>query len=278
MYNKGDFHMHTNSSDGKYTPEELLKKAKKNGIDIIAITDHDTTSALEASILLSNRFETKVVPGIELSTIHNDESIHILGYFKDDSYKAKEFQKYINDISEFRLYRGAKIVENLQKYFNIKLNYKKVLESKGNVLARPHIAKAIIEAGYPYTWDYIFNNILSKESPAYVSNKKVSIPEGIKLLKSVNALVVLAHPVLIKHTNVEDLMKFDFDGLEAIYIQNTLKDELKYKDITFKHNKFITAGSDFHGLSSEDKSHGEIGSVYLEKKDLVRFLCELNID
>ncbi|URZ06027.1 PHP domain-containing protein [Clostridium felsineum] len=272
MFLKGDFHIHTTASDGKYTPENILEFAKNANIDILAITDHDTTASTKKAISIGNKLNIKVIPGIELSTLHNEESIHVLGYFKDNSYENKEFQDFLSEIQNYRVIRAKKITENLNTYFNIKLNYESILKEAKNVIARPHLARAIINAGYNYTYEYIFNNILNKESPAYIPNKKVTVEEGIKLLKSVNATVVLAHPVLIKKTPVEDFIKFDFDGIEAIYPMNTETDTEKLLALAKKYNKIVTAGSDFHTDDSGDTKHGRIGSIYLNTNDIKLFL------
>lgn len=258
---KIDLHMHTTASDGKLSPKDLVILASKQNLDIISITDHDTTAGIEEAMNASEPYNLKIIPGIELSTIHNNESIHILGYFKDDSYKNKEFQKFLKDMQDYRVYRAKKIVENLNTYFSIKLDYEKVFKKAKGVIARPHIASSIIEEGYPYSWDYIFNNIISKDSPAYVHNKKVSLSEGIKILKDLNALVILAHPVLIKKSKVEDLLKYDFDGIEALYFLNTNEDTLKFINLAEKYKKLVTFGSDFHGLGADDTKHGYIGSM-----------------
>ena len=209
MYNRGDFHLHTNASDGKLSPKELIYTASIRGLDIIAITDHDTTLNVEEGIREGLCENIRVVPGIELSTIHNKESIHILGYFKDDKYKNGVFQNYLKEMENYRVLRAERIVENLNTFFKIKLDYKKILDDAKGVIARPHIAKAIINAGYKYDWKYIFDNLLSNNSPAYVQTKKISTAEGIDMLKKVNALVVLAHPVLIKNSTIDEMLRFD---------------------------------------------------------------------
>lgn len=276
MYCKGDFHMHTNASDGKYSPRELINLAKEKGIDILAITDHDTTDNLDDAIEAGLDLNVKIIPGIELSTLHNKESIHILGYFKDDSFKNKNFQDFLKDMKEYRIWRAKKIIDNLYMFFKIKIDYETILKNSNGVIARPHIAKAIMESGYNYTFDFIFRNILNDKSPAYVPNKKVSIEEGIKLLKSVNATVVLAHPVLIKNTSLEEIIKFDFDGLEAIYPANTEKDTNRLIDMAKKYNKIITAGSDFHTGDEGDTKHGRLGDIYLDEEGIQKFLNILN--
>lgn len=271
MYLKGDFHLHTTASDGKRTPEELVNLAKEKSIDIIAVTDHDTTAALEKVREECSRAGLGFIPGIELSTLHNNESIHLLGYFTDDKYNNKDFQVFLHDMKSYRINRAKKIVRNMKEHFGIEIDYARVYESAEGVIARPHIAKAIIEAGYDYSWDYIFENIISKDSPAYVPNKEVSIPEGIAILKSIDAVVVLAHPVLIRKSKPEDLMIFDLDGIEAIYPLNSPEDTKRFTAVAKEHNKLITAGSDFHGTDLGDTKHGDIGCTYLEGDLLKEF-------
>lgn len=272
MYRKGDFHLHTTASDGKLSPKELVSLSKTQGLDIIAITDHDNTFGLEEGILHGESINIKVVPAIELSTRHNGDSIHILGYFKDDSYKNRSFQKYLKDIQDYRIIRAEKIIQNLKSLFNIELDFNKLLIDNHGVIARPHIAKAIIEAGYPYAFQYIFDNILGNNSPAYVPNKEISIEEGLDILHSVNAITSLAHPTLIKRSPVEDILKFDFDCVEAIYPLNRNGEEEHFRTLASKYKKIITAGSDYHGLGIDDTKHGYIGKCTLEKDNLNNFL------
>ena len=277
MYAKGDFHIHTYASDGKLSPKELISIAKMSNMDIISITDHDNTNSIKEGLKEAENSNIKLIPGIELSTIYNKESIHVLGYFKNDKYKQLEFQNELSLIVSHREIRAKEIVLKLHEFFNINLDFEKIRKDSKGVLARPHIAKAIIEAGYPYDWEYIFNNLINKKSPAYVSNKRVTLEDGIKLLKSYSALVVLAHPVLIKNSSIDELIKFDFDGIEAIYPLNTLEDTKRYIKLAEENNKFITAGSDFHGLGSADSTHGSIGEVYLQGDYLKSFVHQLDI-
>jgi 3',5'-nucleoside bisphosphate phosphatase len=279
MVKKADLHIHTNASDGKYTSHEIAVMAKDSGMSVISITDHDTTKSLKDASSFCSQMSLKFIPGIELSTIHKNEDVHILGYFNGTSYENSILQSYICDMHEIREKRAKKIVDNLNLYFNIKLDYAAILRNSKGIIARPHIAKAILDAGYNYSWNYIFRNLIGKNSPAFVPNKKLSIKEGIKLLKSVNALVVLAHPVLLKNLDLNELLEMDFDGLEAIYYSNTATQTQIYKTAAKKFNKFITAGSDFHGLEKENGSHAPcVGAVYLDENDLDIFLNNLALN
>ncbi|KGM95008.1 hydrolase [Clostridium novyi A str. 4552] len=277
MYKKGDFHLHTTASDGKLSPCELVNLAKKQDFDIIAITDHDNTFGLKEGISTGKKIGIKVLPGIELSTRYNNESIHILGYFKDDSYKSDFFQNYLKEIQDYRIKRAKKILDNLYKFFNIKLDFHKILKSNKGVIARPHIAKAIVNAGYPYDFDFIFDNMIGNDSPAYVPNKEISIEEGIDVLKSANAITSLAHPTLINKTPIEEFLKYNFDCIEAIYPLNKQSETENFIKLAQKYNKTISGGSDYHGLGKTDTKHGYIGDAFLTKIFLKNFLKLLNL-
>jgi predicted metal-dependent phosphoesterase TrpH len=103
MFKKGDFHVHSTASDGKLTPTEVIEFSKERGVDIISLTDHNTTSGLEEAMEVGETYGVTVIPGIELATRYRGAQVHMLGYFKDDGYKNKTFQEVI------RLIKGRKI-------------------------------------------------------------------------------------------------------------------------------------------------------------------------
>lgn len=277
MYRKGDFHLHTKVSDGKLSPKELVKLAQKEGTDIIAVTDHDTIGGLDAAIVEGENIGVKVIPGIELSTLYEDKSVHILGYFKNIEQIDSNFKRYLKELNEYRIYRGEKIIKNLDSLYNIKLDYKSILEKAQGIIARPHIAKAIVDAGYDYSWNYIFENLIGDNSPAYVPNKKLATEDGIQLLQSVGALTILAHPVFARNINLDKLLKFPFHGIEAIYPANTAEETEKFIAYAKKYNKIISAGSDFHGVTKDDSKHAStVGEVFLDEKGIEIFLHKLN--
>lgn len=274
MFKKGDFHLHTNASDGKLPPKEVIQIAKAEGVDILAITDHDNTNGLEEAILEGKNQNIQVIPGIELTTLHNNESVHMLGYFRDNSYKKVSFQQLLNNLQNRRIQRGKDIVKNLKEFFNIEISFEKIMDETKGLVARPHLARAIIDAGYDYSWDYIFDNIISKDSPAYVPNAKISISEGIGMLKDLGAFVSLAHPTLLKNTPVGNLLELGFDGIEGIYPLNKEDEEKEFRNLANEFGILLTAGSDYHGLDKNDNKHGYIGNCPLVGEDLQKFLEE----
>ncbi|MGG7178618.1 PHP domain-containing protein [Clostridium paraputrificum] len=258
---KTDFHTHTTSSDGILSPKEMVQRAFHNDVKYLAITDHDTISGLEEALDEAKKLNIKLIPGVELSTNHNKESIHILGFFKDDSYKNPEFTEYLQTLKDKRKIRAERMVEKLKEVFNIEISIENVLNRGKDVVARPHIAQEIISAGYPYETEYIFQNFIGKDCPAFVPTNKLSTEDGVKLLKKYNASVFLAHPIFIKKSPLEDFLTMDFDGIEAIYFQNTKEEEDALINFAIENNLLVSGGSDCHGDLVGDLRHGDIGCM-----------------
>lgn len=274
---KSDFHVHTNSSDGILSPREVVKRAHLNGVSYLAITDHDTILGIDEALDEAAKYSLKIIPGIELSTNFNGESIHVLGFFKDGSYKSKEFIALLDGIKNRRVQRAQEMVDKLKSNCNIHISFDNVLKHGKEIIARPHIAKEIIAAGYDYSFDYIFDNFIGKDRPAYVPTNKLSTAEGIEILHRFGAIAILAHPVLIKNSNISEFLPFNPDGIEAIYFQNSKEDEDFYISFANEHNLLITGGSDCHGDFINDDRHGDIGDMPMPVSYLEKFLNALNI-
>lgn len=274
---KVDFHVHTSCSDGTFSPSEVIKRAYKNNVRYLSITDHDTLSGLDEAIEESNKYGITLIPGIELSTQHNNESIHILGYFKDNNFRNEDFAKELAKITNHRIIRAKSMVDKLKDEFNIEINFDKIFNEAKDTIARPHIAREIVNCGYPYTLDEVFDKFIGKGCKAYVPTLKLSTIDGLKLLKEFNALVFLAHPKLISNTDIDEFASMNFDGIEAIYYQNTHEENQKFLKLANDNNLLVSNGSDFHGDLKNDTRHGDIGSVELPSEFLSRLLNSLNI-
>lgn len=276
---KCDLHTHSICSDGIFKPKEIIEMAKKRDLNYISLTDHDTLTGINEAILEAKKLNINFISGIELSTEYNGESIHVLGFFNKEDYKNPKLNKFLADLKEKRVSRAYKIVENLKNLHNIELDINKVLSNGKDTIARPHIAKAIIDAGYNYDHEYIFKNFIGNDCPAYVPSTKLSTKDGIKLLKDFNALVFLAHPILVKKTPINELIALGFDGIEAIYFKNTEADTKNLINLAKENNLYISCGSDCHGIP-DDKSHGNVGDVNIPKDDsiinMLKWLKELN--
>ena len=273
---KCDLHTHSTASDGRYSPSEVVKKAFEIGVKYLALTDHDTVSGIEEANAEAEKLDIHFIPGVELSTTYKGETVHILGYFKGDDYKNPDLNHFLEDLKTKRIERAHEIVRRLKKFNDIEIDVNDVLKNGKDTIARPHIAKAIMDAGYNYTKEYIFDNFIGDHCPAYVPANKLDAEEGIKLLRSYNAIVVLAHPVLLKKLNVLDVLHLDFDGIEGIYGLNTPEDTKNFLKIVDQKNIITSCGPDSHGYEGDDKKHGILGSMSIEEERLKKFLDKLN--
>lgn len=227
MYKKGDFHIHSTASDGNCTPSQVVTLAKKRNIDIMALTDHNTTSGLDEAIKRGNDIGIKVIPGVELSTRYNNTRVHILGYFKDDSYNDELLIQVLSCIKNHK-------IDSVRKLLHGYLN-------------------------------------------TYYRRDKICVENGIEILKFFGANVVLAHPVLLSRDDFKEIIKLDFDGIEAKYFSNTENDTNFFINIARQKNIFYTAGSDFHICHEKYRSHGLIGDVYLNESEICDFIKKANL-
>lgn len=263
---KADLHMHSLYSDGKHTVSELLEFADNMKLDYIAVTDHDTYSSAFEDIDSS----VKVIFGLELSTVYNGESVHILGYFK----KKEDIEKLkvlLDSQKASRKDRAIKMARLLKEFHNINLDLS--FTEKIESVSRGTIALEIIKQGYNYTMEQIFDKFIGKGCRAYIPSVKLETEEGIKAIKTCNGLAVLAHPMLLKAVDPMDIISLGVDGIEAVY--NSFGNlESAYRKLAFDNGLFITGGSDFHFYN--DNRHGNIGEVFIEGKDLENFLGRID--
>lgn len=266
---KLDLHTHTIYSDGELTVKESVEKARKLGLDGIAITDHDN---IESWNDIDEIDDFIVIKGVELSTFHNNENIHLLGYYLNNNKSYEELDKFLKELREYRIERIRKIIE-LLKQFKIYLTEEEILKEADGAVGRPHVAAAI-KKKYPereYTNEYIFENFIGNGKPAYVPTKNFQTIDAIKMLKRNNCIAVIAHPLIIKKFDYKKLFKLNIDGIEVFYPY----DNKSYKEVLkeAKKNKLlITGGSDFHGPNVRDT----MGKEYLKDEYAEKFLKKIN--
>lgn len=251
---KFDLHLHTTSSDGVYSPSEVVEKAAQKGVTVIAITDHDTLDGISEAIEAGRKLGIEVIPGIELSTKYKGKTIDILGFNIQES---EELSEVLKKMREYRQNRSQLIIKKLGE-INIIITEDDVQKnSKGGVIARPHVAQAVVDKGYAKDMQEVFDLYLGDGKPCAIDKMVLSPEEGIKLIHNAGGSAVLAHPLLIgDDIMVEELMKLPFDGIEIWHRKHQPYDIIRYKGIAEKYKKFMTGGSDFH----HDEHHiGEFG-------------------
>lgn len=263
---RADLHSHTIYSDGELSVEELIKRAKARGVDVLAITDHDTFTGSKIGYEIGPSYGVKVIYGMELSTDRNDESIHILCYFSKPNDENKLFQ-IIEAQRLHRKDRAYEIVKLLKQHFGFDLDTKFIEERHS--ITRGTIGNEIVKQGFAVDKKEVFTKMIGDGCPAYIPSTKIYTKDGIKLIKDNGGLAVLAHPCLYKKNDIEDLIKLGVDGIEAVYPNNENREQ-KYRDLAKKYHLIITGGSDFH--MDLDYKHADVGTCYIKDQDLRKFL------
>ena len=249
-----ELHCHTTFSDGTLTPTQLVEAAIEAGVKALAITDHDSIAgwdeACQAATAANDRlgYDLEIVPGLELSTTHQDRSLHILGFYPQRDKIEMPLQNRI----EGRHRRAAKMVEKLAA-----LGYAISLPSLGTEKApgRPHIAQALVNAGYVKSTDEAFDRFLGETRPAYVPYEKLSTVEGIQLLRSCGAIPVWAHAYLFRGGAVEtclpEFVEAGLMGLEVYHPHHSISQVDRLKELCEQYNLLMTGGSDYHGPGAD---------------------------
>src|SRR5436305_2009425 len=187
-----DLHTHSTASDGIYSPTELLHKAKEVGLRVLALTDHDTTDGLQEAMQAAQTLDMDLIPGIEINTDVGGGVVHVLGYFLE--FSRPEFQAILKVLRDARERRGQRMVELLNEH-GVNISWDRVREIAQGSVGRPHVAKALLEAGYVKTIGEAFDKYIGTGCPAYVPRYRLTPEDAVRLIASSNGLPVLAHPV-----------------------------------------------------------------------------------
>jgi predicted metal-dependent phosphoesterase TrpH len=254
-----DLHLHTNFSDGTYTPEELVSQAAKQRLVAIALTDHDTVEGCERAANACRALEIEFIAGTELTAEQADNEIHILGYFVDT-----HNPKLLTEIAKFQAVRQSRIHEMVAKLndLDVPLRTEDVFAlANCRSPGRPHVARAMVKAGLVGSLDEAFERFLKKHRPAWVPKAKMSALVAIELIHQANGLAVMAHPGLNRSDEViPDLVEAGLDGIECFHTKHSTAIAEHYLEIADKYNLLVTGGSDCHGLS---KGKPLIGTIRL---------------
>lgn len=270
---KIDLHTHSTRSDGLDSPSELIANAAKAGVDIIALTDHDTVSGWDEARGKAFSMGLGFVPGIEVTSVSDIErfgktiriSVHLLAYLPDPEHKALEI--VLGDTVATREARGRGIVEKLAE--QIPITWEMVLEhlEDGATIGRPAIADTLVTMGLVADRSAAFDYYLSTDGPFYVSHSTVSTLEAIGLIRQAGGVPVIAHPLkgVGPDTDPEDLPMAHFEEMIAIGLQGV---EVYHRDVpetarkwllelAAKHDLVVTGSSDYHGVSGKPNQLGE---------------------
>ena len=274
-----DLHTHTVNSDGTFTVEEVVKLASEKGLDVVAVTDHDSVDGLRDEKKLreyEEKYKVEIIKGIEMSCNLKGKDVHILGYFLN--LEDKNFLKELERIAEIRNERNEKIIKKLAD-LKLPVTMEELLEIvQGNVISKAHFAEIMLKKGYVSCKSDAFKNYLGKGGAAFVEKRDYQPADAVDILVRNGAFVSLAHPKLITDDFAEierivsDLVKHGLRGLEVNYYSFSKKDREKYMVLAEKYNLIITGGSDFHGVNRVESSLGGTGLNKSEYENLKKSL------
>jgi predicted metal-dependent phosphoesterase TrpH len=274
---KADLHLHTNKSDGILSPAELTATALRYNLAAISITDHDTVEGIDEGIDAGKANSVTVVPGIEFNTQIDQEELHILGYYID--HHNDDLVKLIMKLKAARWQRIEKMVDKLHA-LGVKITIDRVMSEIRDdaAVGRPHVARAMIKAGYVADIKEAFDKYIGIDRPAFVERYKLLPSEAIVLIKSAGGVPVLAHPGLMQNTGyVFKCIEDGIQGIEVYHSRHSDYDVIKYMDIAKQFGLIPTGGSDCHGDKDAD-GQMLIGSVTVPYETVERlFECaEMN--
>ena len=246
-----DLHLHTLASDGRLSPTELIQLVANQGLETISITDHDSTEGLAEAYEAAKKFPyMRIIPGIEMSADIPGDEVHVLGYFLD--YHDVEFQEMLTELRRGRVGRAQVMVEKLVA-LGKPVEWERVLHFAGDgTVGRPHIALAMVEAGYFKEPKEAFEEYLGNDGLAYYDRPKLNPTESVAMIRKVGGVPVLAHPTFMNdmEAGIASLKKEGLVGMEVYYAQ--------YDDDTVRHLARLAreydlipcGGSDYHGLGN----------------------------
>lgn len=258
MTQLADLHTHSTASDGQYTPTELIEKAKAAGVEVLALTDHDTINGLDEAVAAGQAQRLTVLRGVELGA-SEDRHMHILGLgFRAECPQLAQLCRTLKASRDERKYR---IVDFLaQKGIHIDLAEVENLAG-GDVIARPHFARVMLQHGYVSSIREAFDCYLDTDEYQKIERYKASTAECIEIIHQSGGKAVLAHPYQLGFSDerlestLQTLKDSGLDGLECYYPRHTPEMVQHYLTLAKKYNLSVSAGSDFHGEAVRPDTH-----------------------
>ena len=266
---KIDLHLHSHVSDGDLSPAALVAAALSAGLNIIALTDHDTAAGVAAAQEAAAGSSLRVVPGIEISTRLDPHELHILGYWIDPG--AHPIQEHQVASVHRRVDRMERMIAKLQG-MGIGVCYDDVARAAGpevQSIGRPHLARALLAGGHTRFYGEAFARYISDSGPAFVSQGFPSPAEAIATIHAAGGVAVWAHPPLdIVETFLPDFVEWGLDGVECFRPSLFREDVERLRGLALAHGLFPTGGSDWHG-----PHRGPLGDFSISPDDIREILA-----
>lgn len=246
-----DLHTHTNRSDGTNTPTENVALAIERGLEGLGVTDHDTIDGLEESLDAADGTDLEIVPGLEFSAEYDGASLHVLAYWIDPAHQG--LREELTRLTDTRFRRGEMMIEKLRA-LGYDISFDRVRELAGDdLIARPHVAQAMVEAEIVATEKEAFERFISDDGPAYVPKHALHPMDALALIREAGGVCVLAHPGMWKSVAsvpdelIERMASAGMVGLEVDHPDHGDEQRARYRALAERLDLVATGASDCHG-------------------------------
>ena len=248
-----DLHLHTTASDGTLTPRQLIDQVATTTLRVVAVTDHDSTEGLDEAIEASRSYpQLVVIPGIELGTATGDSELHLLGYFID--FGNQTLQSMLLQFRSERVEAARAMVDRLAE-LRRPVSWDRVVQLAGGSVGRPHIARAMVEAGHVRTVAEAFDRYIGESGVARVPRPKLHPVEALELIHSAGGVGVVAHPRTVNRLDalVKQLVGAGLAGIEVYAEKYATQRRDGYLDIATRYDLVPCGGTDYHALGARNE-------------------------
>jgi len=243
-----DLHSHTTESDGSCPPPQLLERAADAGVDVLAITDHDTFAGYDCALPLAPRLHIELLCGIELSTKFRGQSVHLLGYFLEN-HVPLAFRAWVSELQASRRERNERLAARLRE-LGMEITVEEAETRGRGMTGRPHFAQIMVQKGYVSTYREAFDEYLDESAKAYVFRHEPQLAQAVEKIRDSVGIASLAHPTRVKgdvSAILPELCRAGLNAIEAYHSDHDARATALYLGLAGHHGLLVTGGSDFHG-------------------------------
>jgi 3',5'-nucleoside bisphosphate phosphatase len=246
-----DLHTHSTASDGTEPPAGVVASAVAAGLDVVALTDHDTTAGWAEAAQAARRLGIALVPGTEVSAVSRGVSVHLLSYLQDPTHPA--LTALIDRTREARLHRGRAIVDRLAADYPITWADVLAQQAPGTVVGRPHVADALVALGIVADRTAAFADVLSARGRYYVPYEAPEATDAVAAIRAAGGVPVFAHPGadgrgrIVPDAVIADLADAGLAGLEVHHRDHDPAQRARLAALADRLGLLVTGSSDYHG-------------------------------
>jgi predicted metal-dependent phosphoesterase TrpH len=260
-----DLHAHSTASDGTLSPAELMQHAHAAGVNVMALTDHDTTAGIAEARDTATQLGMEFIPGIELSVTWDNRTVHIVGLGIDEN--SEPIQAGIKKLMEFRQWRAEEIGRRLEKAGYPDMYEKAKAYSNGRLIGRVHFARALVAAGHADTVGAVFKKFLVGGKPGFVPGAWAELGDVVKWIREAGGRAIIAHPARYDMTRtklrqlIADFKELGGEGFEVCSGSHSKDDVNTMAQHARDFDLLASAGSDFHGPENPWVNLGQLAPI-----------------